>query len=166
MFGNFNSRGEEQNISGVYCLSKSQYGLQLQSQGERIIFVLRDKAECRIENHLYQFVLVTIYFSFSSGKISNYCKDPDKKVYGLVGDGKTNSLHQTLYSLKHYYFPDSGVKRFQVDTEKIDDEKTKCHVKSKGRRFIKKNKNSQLFYACFHLKVNRELTNCLIIGFR
>ena len=111
-------------------------------------------------------MLVTIFFSFSSGKISNYCKDPDKKVYGLVGDGKTNSLHQTLYSLKHYYFPDSGVKRFQVDTEKIDDEKTKCHVKSKGRRFIKKNKNSQLFYASFHLKVNRELINCLIIGFR
>ena len=96
-------------------------------------------------------MLVTIYFSFSSGKISNYCKDPDKKVYGLVDDGITNSL----FGVKHYYNPDSGARHFQVDTEKIDDEKTKCHVKSKGRRFYYKGQ-----------KVTNNFIFCIIIGLR
>ena len=35
-------------------------------------------------------MLVT--FTISSGKISNYCKDPNKKVYGLVDDSKLKSI--------------------------------------------------------------------------
>ena len=40
------------------------------------------------------------------------------------------------------------MRHFQVDTEKINDEDTRCHVKSKGRRFFngRKKVTNYLFF--------------------